>query len=44
MTYEAPVLEEIGSVRDLTLAASGRGRSDQVQWFRYDNDPGGVLS
>ncbi|RIQ20479.1 MULTISPECIES: lasso RiPP family leader peptide-containing protein [Jiangella] len=44
MAYEAPTLEEIGSVRELTLAASGRGRSDQVQWFRYDNDPGGVLS
>lgn len=44
MTYEPPVLEEIGTVRELTLADSGRGRSDQHLWFRWNNDPGHVLS
>lgn len=44
MAYEPPVIDEIGSVRELTLAQDGRGRSDQHMWFRYDNDPGGALS
>ncbi|NED99594.1 lasso RiPP family leader peptide-containing protein [Phytoactinopolyspora halotolerans] len=35
MTYEPPVLEEVGTVRDLTLAQSGRGDSDHIAWFRY---------
>ncbi|WP_376778573.1 lasso RiPP family leader peptide-containing protein [Phytoactinopolyspora halotolerans] len=35
VTYEPPVLEEVGTVRDLTLAQSGRGDSDHIAWFRY---------
>jgi hypothetical protein len=39
MAYEPPVLEEVGSVRDLTLALNGFGSSDQFFWFT--SKPGG---
>ena len=39
MAYEPPVLEEVGSVRELTLALNGLGGSDQFIWFT--SKPGG---
>jgi hypothetical protein len=46
MAYQPPVLEEVGSVRELTLAQGGQGSSDQFLWFKWGNDkpPGGGLS
>lgn len=46
MAYQPPVVEEVGSVRELTLAHGGKGSSDQVLWFKWGNDrpPGGGLS
>ncbi|RIQ20480.1 lasso RiPP family leader peptide-containing protein [Jiangella rhizosphaerae] len=43
MAYQPPVLEEVGSVRELTLAHGGQGSSDQFLWFKWGNDrpPGG---
>ncbi|NED95076.1 lasso RiPP family leader peptide-containing protein [Phytoactinopolyspora alkaliphila] len=35
MSYEPPAIEEIGSVRELTLAQGGRGDGDHVVYFRY---------
>ncbi|WP_275264611.1 lasso RiPP family leader peptide-containing protein [Jiangella asiatica] len=46
MAYEPPVVEEVGSVRELTLAHGGQGSADQILWFTWGNDrpPGGGLS
>ncbi|PZF85490.1 hypothetical protein C1I92_05105 [Jiangella anatolica] len=44
MAYEPPVLEEVGSVRDLTLALNGFGSSDNFFWFTSKPGGGGGIS
>lgn len=41
MTYEPPKMEEVGSVRELTLALSGKGSADQILWVKFGDKPGG---
>src|SRR5690606_32689759 len=41
MTYEPPKMEEVGSVRELTLALSGKGSADQILWIKFGDKPGG---
>ena len=40
MVYQPPVLEEVGTVRELTLAINGFGSSDQMTWFFSRPDDG----
>ncbi|NED99595.1 lasso RiPP family leader peptide-containing protein [Phytoactinopolyspora halotolerans] len=42
MTYQPPVLEEVGSVRELTLTGKSYGHSDYYVWRRKDDGGGGM--
>ena len=46
MAYQPPVLEEVGTVRELTLALDQKGPSDHILWGKMDHKPpgGGGLS
>ncbi|WP_129668327.1 lasso RiPP family leader peptide-containing protein [Phytoactinopolyspora endophytica] len=37
MTYQPPVLEEVGSVRELTLSGKNHGKSDYYVWRKGDD-------
>lgn len=40
MTYQPPTLEEVGSVRDLTLFLKNSGKSDFLGWGSWgDHGP-----
>lgn len=44
MRYQPPEMEEVGSVRDMTLALSGKGTSDQILWIKFGDKPDPGLS
>lgn len=39
MVYQSPTLDKVGSVRELTLALTGHGTSDQILWIKFGDKP-----
>ncbi|WP_154795466.1 lasso RiPP family leader peptide-containing protein [Occultella kanbiaonis] len=37
--YESPMIQEVGSVRDLTLGQGLRGSDDSLGWFSWGTNP-----
>lgn len=42
MAYQPPVLDEVGSVRELTLGQGFKGSADQVWIFSWGEDKPGL--
>lgn len=40
MNYESPRIEEVGSVRELTLGEGWKGSADQLWIFSWGEKPG----